>query len=219
MTGGRRYLPVELVVIVMLTWCALVAGQSPALWRLVTRDADGATAVIDRSRARTGSGSGRLIVEPRSERDVAILQALRGDIWRGKRVQVSGFVSGAMSEGDAGLVVVVNNGSRYGLYFPSRERLSKGWNDWRFLSTIVDVPRDATLLSIGVWIRRGRGSVWLDDVGFEEVPRTSGASTEPRRSSPMTRNDLERIGSTYERATDHPSNLDFEGPGNTIDTW
>jgi serine/threonine-protein kinase len=169
--------------------------------------------------AHAGSGSVRLTVEHRSSGDIAVLQPLRGETWRGKRVRLSGFLTATMSSGEAGLVAIVNNGSRYSYYFPSQERIVKSAPDWRLLSVMVDVPLDATLVSIGVWIRRGSGSVWLDDVMFGEIPRDSGTPTEPRRSPPMTRTDLNRISLTHEGALDRPSDFDFDGPANSIDPW
>ena len=54
-----------------------------------------------------------------------------------------------MSSGEAGLVAIINNGSRYSYYFPSPERIvwQKSAPDWRLLSVTVDVPVDATLVS------------------------------------------------------------------------
>lgn len=207
------------ILLAAVLWCALVIAQTPSVWRLVKQETDMASASIDRSMAHSGSGSVRLTVERRSNGDIAVLQPLRGGTWQGKRVRLSGFLTAMMSSGEAGLVVIVNNGDRYSYYFPSQERIVKSAPDWRLVSVTMDVPLDATLVSIGVWIRRGSGSVWVDDVTFDEIPRSSGTPTEPRRSPPMTRSDLNRISLTYERALDRPSDLDFNGATNTIDPW
>ena len=138
-------------------WCDVVAGQPPSPWRLVKQEADVAVASIDRTLTHTGRGSARLTVERRSRGEVAVLQSLRGSSWQGKRARLSGFLTAMMSTGEAGLVAVVNNDSRYSTYFPSRERIAKSEAGWRLLSVTLDVPVDATLVSIGVWIRRGSG--------------------------------------------------------------
>ena len=219
MRNTPRRVTAAAVLIASIPWCAVAAAQRPSPWRLVKQDADAASASIDRSVVRTGSGSVRLTVERRSGGDVAVLQPLRADIWRGKRVRLSGFLTAMISSGEAGLVIVANNGSRYSFYFPSRERVVKSQAGWHPLSVTVDVPLDATLVSIGVWIRRGSGSVWLDDMTFEEVPSGSGTAAESRRSSPMTRGDLSKISSAYEVALDRPSNLDFDDSADAIDDW
>jgi hypothetical protein len=219
MRNTRRHIAAAGLLVASISWCALAAAQRPSLWRLVKHEVDAASASVDRSVAHTGSGSVRLTVERRTDGEVAVLQPLRGGTWQGRRVRLSGFLMATMSSGAAGLVAVVNNGSRYSAYFPSQERIDKSEVGWRLLTVTVDIPVDATLVSIGVWIRRGSGSVWLDDVTFEEVPPGSGTATEPRRSSPMTRSDLTRISLAHEVALDRPSNLDFEGPANIVDAW
>ena len=98
-----------------------------------------------------------LTVDRRSRGEVAVLQPLRGAAWQGTRARLSGFLTATMSTGEAGLVAVINNDSRYTNYFPSRERIAKSEAGWRRLSVTLDVPADATLVSIGVWIRRGSG--------------------------------------------------------------
>ena len=155
----------------------------------------------------------------RSRGEVAVLQPVRGASWQGKRARLSGFLTATMSTGEAGLVAVVNNDSRYSTYFPSRERIVKSEAGWRLLSVTVDVPVDATLVSIGVWIRRGSGSVWLDDVTFDQIPPGTGTAAEPRRSAPMTRSDMDRIGLAFQAALDRPSDLDFDYPATTIVEW
>jgi hypothetical protein len=218
MRNSRRYLIAGLFIATISSH-ALAAAQTPSPWRLVKQEADSARASIDRSVAHSGTGSARLIVERRTGDDVAVLQPLRGGTWQGRRMRLSGFVLATMTSGEASLVAIVNNGTRFSAFFPSQERIKTRQTGWRLLSVTVDVPVDATLISIGVWIRHGNGSVWLDDVTFEEIPHGSGVATEPRRSSPMTQHDLTRIRSAYEVALDRPSDLDFEAPSNMIDVW
>jgi hypothetical protein len=209
-----------LLVFASLSWGYPAVAQNRSPWRLLKQEGDAVSASIDRTVAQAGNGSVRLTAERRTAGEVAVLQPLRGDTWQGKRVRLSGFVTCTLSSGEAGLVVVVNNGSRYTNYFPSEERLVKSSSGWRALSVTVDVPADATLISIGAWIRRGSGSLWLDDVTFAEVDRELGKPAEPRRSSPMTRADLNRIRVVYDAAVDHPVDLDFEEPMNSnVEAW
>ena len=128
-------------------------------------------------------------------------------------------VRATMSAGEAGLVIVVNNGTRYGLYYPSDERLTKEQPSWRLLHVRIDVPDDATLVSIGVWVRRGDGIVWLDDATLIEVPEGATKTAEPRRSSPMTRSEITKIREALERVADSPMDLDFERARLVVEPW
>lgn len=214
----RKYVVAAGMFVCILSWCGVAVAQKPSPWRFLKRETDVASASMDRA-AHGGRSSVRLTAEKRTAGEVAVLQPLRGSTWQGKRVRLSGFLNATLSAGEAGLVVVVNNGSRYTFYFPSQERLIKDSSGWRSMSVTVDIPADATLVSIGAWIRRGSGSLWLDDVTFEEIARDATKTVEPRRSSPMTRNDLDRVGVLSESAADRPYELDFEGPITAVDAW
>jgi hypothetical protein len=196
-----------------------VAVLAPSPWRLVKEDADPGNAFVDPTEAHGGSGSVRLTVERSINGDVAVLQPLRGDAWRGKRVRLSGFVKSRIATGEAGLVAVVNNGSRQSSFYPSQQRLSKQETGWHLVSATFDVPLDAALVSVGLWIRHGSGSAWLDDVTFEEVPHDSSATIQSRRSSPMTQKNLTKIRAAIGTAPKQLTDGDFESPSIRIDTW
>ncbi len=125
MRNTPRHVTAEGLLIASSSWSALAAAQRPSLWRLVKHEPEAASASIDRTVAHTGSSSVRLTVEPRSRGEIAVLQPLRGGVWQGKRMRLSGFLTATISSGEVGLVAVVNNGSRYSAYFPSQERIVK----------------------------------------------------------------------------------------------
>lgn len=40
--------------------------------------------------------------------------------------------------------------------------------DWNYYSIVLDIPENSAVISFGI-ILSGRGSVWTDDLKFEEV--------------------------------------------------
>jgi len=74
-----------------------------------------------------------------------------------------------------------------------QNRALRGTNEWSIYTIVVDVPPDATSLSLGV-ILSGSGRMWADDVKLEIVDPTEVDSTDMlARRKPRT-----------------PTNLDFE---------
>jgi len=219
MTLRVQRVSVAAVFLVILSWQPQAVGQRPSPWRLVRDHADEVRASFDTSVGHTSRGSVRLIAERRTKGEVAVLQPFRAATWRGKRVRLSGFLAATISSGEGGLVAVINNGTRYGNYHSSKERIVPGDAGWRLLTVTLDVPEDATLLSIGVWLRRGSGTVWLDDVTFDEVTRGVATDSVPRRSAPLSQSEMNKIASVWEAASAQPTNLSFEDSGDTIDDW
>jgi hypothetical protein len=172
-----------------------------------------AEAEIDRTVVHSGKASARLTVTKSTAREVALLQPFRGASWRGKRVLLTGWVKTDLAGGEAGLAVITNNAGRYNIYCPAEQRVTKQ-TAWQELSVVCDVPADTTLLSIGVWVRHGNGTVWLDDLAFGPATLDAGAPPQPRKSPPLTRDEMAKVAETLNAAPAAPYDLDFEQPGN-----
>ena len=151
-----------------------------------------------------------------------LLQSVRADEYRGRRVRLTGWLrtAGDTADVQARLWMRVDGGrgplaSDYML-----ERPVVGTRDWARYAVVLDVPRDAIGISFGVALT-GRGQLWLDDVTFEPVGRdvatTGGLGTASRSdavAAPAGRvvlGELRRASlRAYALAPTRPVNLNFE---------
>jgi WD40 repeat protein len=130
-------------------------------------------------------------------------QKLRADDYRGKRLRLSGYVKTENAEQGAWLWMGLNCETEYVLdnMHIIHDRRIKGTRDWRTCDIVLDVPKDALAISIGVGFS-GAGQAWFDDLKFEivgpDVPVTS--STTSGSISPGSVSNLPA----------KPLNLDFE---------
>ena len=72
-----------------------------------------------------------------------------------------------------------------------QDRSIKGTTDWRRYEVVLDVPKDATGIALGILLT-GTGEVWLNGARFEVVG-----------------SDVAVTGSNYGKIPDKPVNLDF----------
>lgn len=202
-----------LVALIVLTALALsheVRAQSLTHWRLLKEDADTASVAVDETIAHTGKASARITVGKPAKREVALVESIRADAWRRKRVLITGYLRGTLFDGEAGVTAICNDGGRYSFYFPSEEKLTRAGSDWRRISVALEVPHDTMLLSIGVWMRRAHGDLWLDDLTLTELKDGTQSLVQPRRSSPLTRDEMTKIRAAYDAAPWHLENSGFE---------
>ncbi len=189
---------------------AMLAPINPP-WQLVSETSDTTYAEVDRKVVHSGTASAHLTVVKSAGHDIVLLQPFRGESWRGKRVLLTGWVKADLAAGEAGLVVIINNAGRYNFYFPTDQRVTKQ-TGWQKLSVACDVPADTVLMSIGLWVRHGTGSLWLDDLTFGPAGAEVGKSPQPRKSPPLTRDEMNKLAETVKQAPAAPFDLGFEQP-------
>ena len=151
-----------------------------------------------------------------------LLQAVRADNYRGKRVRLSGWmrprnvsntsVSGLwMRIEGPGLTLGFDNMSNRPVF---------GYGDWRQVAVVLDVPATAIGISFGAQFQ-ATNSVLVDDLRFEvvatDVPTTNLLSAPTASGS-----DSATTAATFARLALTPTNLDFEGLtpfGSETATW
>jgi hypothetical protein len=100
----------------------------------------------------------------------ALMQTIKADVYRGKRMRLSAFVKSENAE-QAALWFRIDGEGMQRLGFDGMEnRLIKGSSDWSKYEMILDVPVAAQQIVIGA-ILKGAGQIWVDDFKFEEVGR------------------------------------------------
>jgi hypothetical protein len=189
---------------------AMLAPVNPP-WQLVKESTDTAYAEIDFNVFHSGAASARLTVVKSTGHEIVLLQPFRGESWRGKRVLLTGWIRADLAGGEAGLVVIINNAGRYNVYYPTEQHLTKQ-TGWQKLSVVCDVPTDTVLMSIGLWVRHGNGTLWLDDLAFGAVDAAAGTPPQPRKSPPLTREQMNKVAESFNAAPAAPYDLGFEQP-------
>lgn len=126
--------------------------------------------------------------ESRVEGFGTLMQDFRADRFEGKRVRFSAFVRTERAQDWAGLWMRVDNDSKPVAFDNMQDRPIKGTTDWKKYEVVLDVPQNATGISLGVLLN-GTGSVWLSNAQFEivgpSVLTTSGPSEQTKPNEPI----------------------------------
>jgi hypothetical protein len=187
-------------------------GQLPPGWSKTTSTVD-YEAGVDRSVAHSGQASAFVKMKPGGPmRVVGLIQSIRADRYRGKRVQFSGFVRTQDVTGRARLFLQVD-GERGTLGLDSMDdRTIRGTTEWQRYTIVLDVPKQSVGLDFGLLIN-GPGQAWMDDLRLEVVGDDvsitvpgNGVKEREDRNDDEAR-DLVR---SYSKRPTRPVNLDFE---------
>jgi hypothetical protein len=105
-----------------------------------------------------------------------LMQSIRAEQYKGKRVRLSGLVDSKEVVGWAGLWMRVDQGKNAVAFDNMQGRPIKGTTNWQQHDVVLDVPQDATGISFGILLA-GTGKVWLSNTKFDvvgsDVPVTS----------------------------------------------
>lgn len=106
-----------------------------------------------------------------------LMQMFKADSYRGKRLQLSGFVKTKDVAGWSGLWMRIDGKDEEILMFDNMQnRPLKGTLPWTRCHVVLDVPSDSIAIGFGV-ILSGTGQVWVDNLRFDvvdqQVPTTN----------------------------------------------
>jgi hypothetical protein len=180
----------------------------------------------DVSRRPSGSGmtSGYIkaaVTNPLSW--AALTQSISADHFRGRRVQLTGYVRRGGEAGTARLSLrIERKGLQHAadyagatVFVPARE--SEDGHGWIKQAIVVDIPEDCTGIRVGL-VSTGASEAWLDDVKFETVGATVAlvgsvisAPANLRTLSEVT-GEVKRQETTSGKMGKEFVNLDFESP-------
>jgi erythromycin esterase len=141
---------------------------------------------------------------------VTFTQGVRADLYRGRRVRLSGYlrVENVTGEGP-GLWLRADAPTRIRAFDNMGGRRPTGNNEWGYAEVVLDVPDDVVGLSFGTLLA-GPGMAWVDDLRLEVVD-SSVTLTAPVIDTPISGVDSAQIVESYRRFDTTPQNLDFEG--------
>lgn len=120
------------------------------------------------------------------------MQQFTAEQYLGKRVRLSGLVKSQNVTEWAGLWVRVDSGRGVVAFDNMQNRPIKGTTEWRYYEVVLDVPKDATGIALGILLT-GPGEVWLNGANFNVVgPEVAVTASSSAKTS------------------DKPVNLDFD---------
>jgi hypothetical protein len=155
---------------------------------------------VDRSVGHGGTSSGHLTARSGAPEGFGTLsQIIRADDFRGKRVRFSAYVK-TRGVSAAGLWMRVDGNGGILAFDNMGNRVIGGTNDWTLVSVVLDVPKEAAGIALGVLLLSA-GEVWIDDASLEVVgtdvrdtnmmaPTSNAANVDQQRamyaSAPLT---------------------------------
>ena len=97
-----------------------------------------------------------------------LMQRFDAAQFSGKRVRLSAWVKSENVNDWAGLWMRVDSGTKSVAFDNMQNRAIKGTTDWQNYAVVLDVPKDATVISLGILVSKS-GTVWLNSAQFETV--------------------------------------------------
>ena len=162
--------PVRLGAMVVFVACALVVrAEVPHGWFLAGSKPSEFEAGVDPGQAYQGHRSAYLKSwQLTVDGSGTLMQQFTAEQYLGKRVRLSGLVKSQGVAEWAGLWLRVDRGKEMVAFDNMQDRAIKGTTDWWPYEVVLDVPKDATGIALGILLT-GTGEVWLNGARFEVV--------------------------------------------------
>jgi hypothetical protein len=178
---------------VVIVGCVLtLAADVPQGWFVAGSKPSDFEAGVDPGQAYEGHRSAFLKSKQTSVNGFGtLMQQFTADQYKGSRVRLSALVKSHEVTEWAGLWVRADKGKDAVAFDNMQNRAIKGTTEWRRYEIVLDVPKDATGVALGILLT-GPGEVWMNGARFEVV-----GSDIPVTSSNQT------------KIPDKPVNLDF----------
>lgn len=156
----------------------------------------------------------------------SLIQGIRPDDFRGKRIRFSGYIRTENVSEYAALWVRIDGPNMEQLDFSNMGGWEiKGTTGWKKCDLVVDVPSNAAAIVFGAMLGGPTGMAWFDDLKLEtvnnDVKKTSTPLSETDRKAmeeeaqKTPREEIERIQKFYLSRPTQPLNLDFEQAADT----
>lgn len=157
------------IVILALSAPVLAGSQLPRPWFLAGNDARHYDACIEFTKEARALYLGSL---PGAASGFGtIMQSFPADAYRGQRLCLSGYVKTREVSQWAGLWMRVDGAGEPppALAFDNMQnRPIRGTTDWKRYEVVLDVPKEAVEISIGMLLQ-GKGEMWVTSLDFKPV--------------------------------------------------
>jgi hypothetical protein len=156
--------------LVVLAACVLVVDASvPRGWLLAGTKPTEYEVGVDADQAYQGHPSAFLKSKAPSVSGFGtLMQSVRAEQYKDKRVRLSGLVKSQEVVSWAGLWIRVDQGKDTVTIDNMHDRPIKGTTGWQRYEVVLDVPHDSTGISFGILLD-GAGEVWLSSTKFDVV--------------------------------------------------
>lgn len=121
-----------------------------------------------------GAHGNSISIQSRGETDgmATLMQVIKADDFRGKRVRFFGHIKGENVKAWAALWMRINNADGTVSAFDNMEkRAFRGSGDWKKFEVVLDVPNESSTISFGALLS-GSGHVWVGGLDFQTVDET-----------------------------------------------
>jgi hypothetical protein len=146
--------------------------QPPAGWAKSGSHPQEYEIFLDSSVHRSGKASGSIKSKPSPAKDgfTTMMQIIKPDNYRGKRIRLAGYLKTENVAGSSSFWLRIDGAEMYkDLGFDNMgNRPVTSTTDWKNYEVVLDVPAEAELIAFGV-ILQGIGQVWADDLKIEVV--------------------------------------------------
>jgi hypothetical protein len=199
--------------------------KPPTGWGKSGSDPGNYEIFADTNIRRSGKASATIKAKPTAVKDqfTTMMQSIRADNFRGKRVRLSGYIKTENVGNYAGMWMRVDGADMKMLDFDNMtDRPIKGTTDWKRYEVVLDVGSDAQQIAFGVNLGES-GQVWADDLKVEIVGPDTAKTT--LKISPEEQKNNEKELEEFKRTNKEkhetmlakiktrpltPVNLDFE---------
>lgn len=127
-----------------------------------------------------GAASGSIKSKPSAAGFATMMQTIKPDTYRGKRIRLSGYLkTDNVTSGSAFWLRVDPSDLGIPLSFDNMgNRMATGTSDWKRYDLVVDVPDNAARIAFGFMLISG-GQIWADDLTIEVVDKTVASTNMP----------------------------------------
>ncbi len=160
-----------------------IADKPPAGWTLAGSKPENYKAGIDGQAVFEEKPSAYLEAKAQDTGGFGtLMQSFSAEQYLGKRVRLHAWARALNATGWAGMWMRIDKASVPVAFDNMESRPIKGTTGWTSYDVVLDVPQDATTISLGVLLT-GPGRVWMSGVKFETVgkyvPVTGGPKPPP----------------------------------------
>lgn len=172
-------------IALICTLTAMAANTVPNGWSIQGTKPEGYE--IRRDPGQKSKHGNSISLQSKGESDgmATLMQVIKADDFRGKRVRFSGHIKGEGVKSWAALWMRINNVDGTVSAFDNMEkRAFRGDGDWKKYVIVLDIPNDSSTISFGALLS-GSGHIWVSGLDFqtvdETVPVTAKSKAEPNR--------------------------------------
>jgi hypothetical protein len=198
--------------ILTLTAVAVMSAEAPQGWHKSGSQGDAYDIGIDTTGVHGGKGSGyiRSVAGVEEGKFGTMMQNIKADEYRGKKVRLSAFIKTSGAEKGAWVWLRIDD-TESGWLDNMHDRLVKGTTDWRRYELVLPASKTVAGIAFGIGLT-GTGQAWIDDVKLDavdnETPRTGNVPE--LRPDPEEMENHKKLLSSYSSKPVTPVNSDFE---------